>query len=81
MISVGLHTCETLIQKQCEGLQTLPRADTDPDHNLLVAKYLHASEENFKVPNQKTTMGFGKIIAQTTKSPEYSRRETRCNWM
>jgi len=70
-----------LIQKQCEGLQTLPGADTDPYHNLLVAKDLHQIEENFKVPKQKTIMGFGEIICSTTKSPGYSRRETRCNWM
>jgi hypothetical protein len=36
--SVSLLICETSIEKQCEGFQTLPGADTDSDHNVLVAK-------------------------------------------
>jgi hypothetical protein len=62
-------------------VQTLLGADIDSDHNLLVAKDLLQIEENYKVPKEKTSMGFGEIICSTTKSAGYSRRETRCNWM
>jgi hypothetical protein len=38
---------------------------------------LHQTEESYKVPKEKTKMGFGEIICPTTKSVGYSRRETR----
>ena len=56
--------------------QTLPGADNDSYHNLLD---LHQIEENFKIPKEKTKMGFGEIICSMTKSEGYSRRETHCN--
>ena len=36
--SVAIHTCKTLSQEQCEGRADTAGADTDCDHNLLVAK-------------------------------------------
>ena len=42
---------------------------------------LHQIEENYKVPKEKTAVGFGEIICSKTKSAGYSRRETGCNWM
>jgi hypothetical protein len=38
-----------------------------------------ASAIIYKVPKEKTTMGFGEIDYSKTKSAGYSRRETRCN--
>jgi len=64
-----------------KNVQTLPGADIDSDHNLLVAKVCTKIEENYKFPKEKTTVGFGEIICSTTKSAGYSRRETGCNWM
>jgi hypothetical protein len=40
---------------------------------------LHQIEENYKVPKEKITVGFGEIICSMTKSAGYSRRETLCN--
>ena len=34
----GLHPCEASIQNSLKDVQTLPGADIDSDHNLLVAK-------------------------------------------
>ena len=64
-----------------KDVQTLPGADIDSDHNLLVAKICTRLKKIYKVPKEKTTMGFGEIICSTTKSAGYSRRETGCNWM
>ena len=75
----GLHTCETSNQKQCEWW-----ADTGWDRYWLwpqLTSYqgLHLIDENRKVPNEKTALGFGGNIYSKTKSAGYSRRETRCN--
>jgi len=37
--SVGIHSCEASIQKQCEGYADTFRADSDSDQKLLVAKF------------------------------------------
>ena len=64
-----------------KDVQTLPVADTDSDHNLLVAKICTKLKKNYKIPKEKTTLGFAEIICSMTMSAGYSRRETRCNWM
>jgi len=79
--SVGLHTRESSIQKQCER-----SADTDWGRyrlwlQLTSCEALHQIKENHKVPKEKTTMGSGEIIYSKIKSAGYSRRKTRCNWM
>jgi hypothetical protein len=48
-----------------KDVQTLPGADIDSDHNLLVATKF---EENHKVPQAETKMGFGEAIRSTTGS-------------
>jgi hypothetical protein len=40
---------------------------------------MYQTEENHKVPKEKTTMGFGEIIHSKRKSAAYSIRETQCN--
>jgi len=53
LTSVGLRTCETSIQKQCKGLQTLPGADTDSDHNLLVPKFCTRLKKILRFQNRR----------------------------
>jgi hypothetical protein len=62
-------------------VQTLPRADTDSDHNLLVAKICTRLKKIIRFQKRRPQWGFGEIISSTTKSAGYSRRETGCNWM
>jgi len=66
--SVGQRTCETSIQKQCEGC-----ADTAWGRywlwpQLTGCQDLHQIEKNYKVPKEKTTKGFGEIMCSVTKS-------------
>ena len=48
--SVGLHR----FRNSVKDVQTLPGADIDSDHNLLVAKSPHQFEENHKIPKEQT---------------------------
>jgi hypothetical protein len=50
-----------------KGVQTLPGADIDYDHNLLVAK-ICTRLKKIMIPKEKATMGFGEIICSATKS-------------
>jgi len=77
--SAGLHTHETLIQKQYEGYADTTWGRYRLGPQLTSCQDLHQIEENHKVPKEKTTMGFGEIIYSKTKSVAYTRRKTRCN--
>jgi hypothetical protein len=59
--------------------QTLPGADIDSDHNLLVAK-IHTWLKNI-IRFQKSTykMGFGEAVCSKTNSAGCCRRETWCS--
>ena len=59
LMSVGLHTCETLIQKQCEGC-----ADIDSDHNLLVAKICTRLKKIIRLQKRRPQLDFEKLYAQ-----------------
>ena len=66
--TLGLHACETSTQKQFEGC-----ADTTWGRYWLWPQLtgchdLQQIEENYKVPKENTTMGFGEIICSMTKS-------------
>jgi len=62
--SVGLHTCETSIEKQCEGLQTLRGAVTDSDHNLLVAKICTRLKKILRFQKRRPHWDLEKLYAQ-----------------
>jgi len=77
LTSVGLHPCEASIQEQCEDVQTLPGADIDSDHDLLVAKVLTRLKKIVKFQKSRPRWDLEKLYAQR-QSAGYSRRETRC---
>ena len=55
----GRHQLDYILIKHqfrnsVKDVQTLPVADIDSDHNLLVAKSPHQVEENYKIPKEQT---------------------------
>jgi hypothetical protein len=79
LTSVGLHTRETSIYKQCERCADTAWGRYRLGPQLTSCQDLHQIEENHKVLKQKTAMGFGEIVYSKTSSAGYSRKETRCN--
>jgi len=63
-----------------KDVQTLPGADIDCPQ-ITSCEDLHQTEDIYKVPKEKATVGFGEIIYSKTKSAGYSRRGTRCSWL
>ena len=70
--SAGLHPCEA--RNSVKDVQTLPGADNDSDHNLLVAKLKKRLKKIIRF--QKSTPRWD---LQKTKSAGYPTRETLCN--
>jgi hypothetical protein len=64
-----------------KDVQTMPGADMDSDHNLLVAKICTTLKKIMEVPRVKTKMGSGEVICSTTGSARYARRKTWCKQM
>jgi hypothetical protein len=62
--SFWLHTCETSIQKQCEELQTLPGAEIDSDHSLLVAKICTRLKKIIRFQKRRSQRDLEKLCAQ-----------------
>jgi len=60
-----------------KDVQTLAVADIDSDHSLLVTKVC----TRLKVPNEKSTMGFGEIIYSKTKSARILEKRNSVQWM
>jgi hypothetical protein len=68
--SCGPYTCETSIQKQCEG------TDIDPDHSVLVAKIHTKLKKIIKFQKgggeEENKVGSGEVTGSTTESASYS---------
>jgi hypothetical protein len=60
-----------------KGVQTLPGAVTDPDHNLLVAKICTTLKKVIRF--QRTNQDGMCRSYPKTESARYSRRKTPCN--
>jgi len=43
--------------------------------------FLNQVEENYKIPEEQTYMGFGEVIRSKRKNAGYPRRENLCNLM
>ena len=63
-----------------KDVQTLPGADIDSDHNLLVAKICTRLKNIIRFQKRRPQWDLEKLYS-TTKSAGYYRRETLCNWM
>ena len=61
-------------------MQALPGADIVSDHNILIAKICTTLKKIIKFQNRIPQRHMEKLYTQK-KSAEYSRKETRCNWM
>jgi hypothetical protein len=64
-----------------KDVQTMPGADINFDHNLLVAKICTRLKKTNEIPKRRTKMGSGEVISSTTESVRYSRQKTQSNEM
>jgi len=61
---VGLHPCEELIQKQCEGCADNAWADTDSDNNLLVVQVRTMLKKIIRFQKSRPRWDLEKLHAQ-----------------
>jgi hypothetical protein len=61
---VGLHSRETLIQKQCERCAETAWADIDSDHNLLVAKICTRLKKSVRFQKRTPQRDLEKLYTQ-----------------
>jgi hypothetical protein len=65
-----------------KDVQTMPGADIDFDHNLLVVKICTRLKKIMKFQKGKPRWNMEKLyICSMTESARYSRRKARCNRM
>jgi hypothetical protein len=62
-----------------KDVQTVPGADIDSDHNLMVAKICTRLKKIIQFQNGKTKMESREDVCSMTESVGYSRRKTHCN--
>ena len=62
--SVGLHPYKASIQKSLKDVQTLPGADIDSDHNLLVAKVRNRLKKIIRFQNSRPRWDLEQLYAQ-----------------
>jgi len=63
-----------------KDVQTLPGADIDSDHNLLVGKICTRLKKIIRFQKRRPKWDLGKLYAQGQRVQDTG-RETRCNWM
>jgi hypothetical protein len=59
-------------RKNVKDVRTLPAADIDSDHNLLIAKIHTKMQKNHEIPKVKTKVASGEITCSMKESARYS---------
>jgi len=61
--------------------QALPGANSDSDHNILIAKTCSTLKKIINFQMAKPGWDLGELYSQKQKSARDTRRKTPCNWM